>query len=49
VNTEVLRSSFEDTDFAKVASELASLQVTLEASLATLTRQFNTSLLNFLR
>jgi len=49
VNTEALRSSFEDTDFAKVASELASLQVTLEASLATLTRQFNTSLLNFLR
>jgi flagellar hook-associated protein 3 FlgL len=48
VNTETIRSSFEDTDFAKVASELTSLQLTLEASLATLTRQFNTSLLNFL-
>jgi len=49
VNTNTLRSSFEDTDFAKVASELASLQVTLEASFSTLARQFETSLLNFLR
>jgi flagellar hook-associated protein 3 FlgL len=49
VNTQELRSQFEDADFAKVASELASLQVTLEASMATLTRQFETSLLNFLR
>ena len=49
VNTQALRSNFEDADFAKVASELASLQVTLEASMATLTRQFETSLLNFIR
>jgi len=49
VNTQELRSNFEDSDFAKVASELASLQVTLEASMATLTRQFETSLLNFIR
>ena len=49
VNTQTLRSNFEDADFAKVASELASLQVTLEASMATLTRQFETSLLNFIR
>ena len=49
VNTQTLRSSFEDADFAKVASELASLQSTLEASMVTLTRQFDTSLLNFIR
>jgi len=49
VNTQALRSTFEDADFAKVASELTSLQFTLEASLATLTRQFETSLLNFIR
>ncbi len=49
VNTQALRSSFEDADFAKVASDLASLQATLEASMATLTRQFETNLLNFLR
>jgi flagellar hook-associated protein 3 FlgL len=49
VNTQELRSNFEDADVAKVASELASLQVTLEASMATLTRQFETSLLNFIR
>ena len=49
VNTQELRSNFEDADFAKVASDLASLQVTLEASMATLTRQFETSLLNFIR
>ena len=49
VNTQELRSQYEDADFAKVASELTSLQVTLEASLSTLTRQFDTSLLNFLR
>ena len=48
-NTETLRSDFEDADLAKVASELATLQVNLEASFATLTRQFETSLLNFLR
>ena len=49
VNTETLRSNFEDADFAKVASELTTLQVNLEASLAVLTRQYETSLLNFLR
>jgi len=49
VNTQTLRSSFEDADFAKVASELTSLQGTLDASLATLSRQFETSLLNFIR
>jgi flagellar hook-associated protein 3 FlgL len=49
VNTQELRSNYEDVDFAKVASDLASLQVTLEASMATLTRQFETSLLNFIR
>ena len=49
VNTQALRSNFEDADFAKVASDLSSLQVTLEASMATLTRQFETSLLNFIR
>ena len=49
VNTQALRSNFEDADIAKVASDLASLQVTLEASMATLTRQFETSLLNFIR
>ncbi|MDR4494385.1 MAG: flagellar hook-associated protein FlgL [Nitrospirales bacterium] len=48
VNTETLRSGYEDADFAKVASDLATLQTTLEASMATLTRQFETSLLNFL-
>lgn len=49
VNTQELRSNFEDVDFAKVASDLVSLQVTLEASMATLARQFETSLLNFIR
>ena len=49
LNTETLRSDFEDADLAKVASELATLQTNLEASFATLTRQFETSLLNFLR
>jgi len=49
VNMDTLRSDFEDADLAKVASELTTLQVNLEASLAVLTRQFETSLLNFLR
>jgi len=49
VNTEGLRSSFEDTDIAKVAGELASLQTDLQASMAVLTKQFDTSLLKFLR
>ena len=49
VNTQDLRSDFEDADFAKVASDLATLQGTLEASLATLNRQFDTNLLDFIR
>ncbi len=49
VNVDSLRSDFEDTDLAKVASELSTLQVNLEASLAVLTRQYETNLLNFLR
>lgn len=48
-NTQGLRSDFEDADFAKVASDLATLQTTLQASMATLTRQFETNLLNFIR
>jgi len=48
VNTQTLRSNFEDADFAKVAADLASLQGTLEASMATLTRQFQTNLLDFI-
>ena len=49
VNTQALRSNFEDADFAQVATDLASLQNTLEASMATLARQFETNLLNFIR
>jgi len=49
VNTQTLRSDFEDADFAQVASELATLQNTLEASMTTLARQFQTSLLNFIK
>lgn len=49
VNTQTLRSDFEDADFAKVATELATLQNTLEASMSTLARQFQTSLLNFIK
>ncbi len=49
VNTQTLRSNFEDADFAQVASDLATLQSTLEASMSTLARQFQTSLLNFIK
>ncbi|MCA9472472.1 MAG: hypothetical protein KC594_10445 [Nitrospira sp.] len=49
VNIDSLRSDYEDADLAKVASELSTLQVNLQASLSVLTRQFETSLLNFLR
>ena len=49
VNMDTLRSNFEDADLATVATELTTLQVNLEASLAVLTRQFETSLLNYLR
>ena len=48
VNTQTLRSEFEDADFAKVASDLTSLQVTLQASMAALTRQFEVNLLRFI-
>lgn len=49
VNTQTLRSNFEDADIAQVASDLATLQYTLEASMSTLARQFQTSLLNFIK
>ncbi|GJL67395.1 MAG: hypothetical protein NPIRA06_00300 [Nitrospirales bacterium] len=49
VNTQTLRSNFEDADIAQVASDLATLQNTLEASMSTLARQFQTSLLNFIK
>jgi flagellar hook-associated protein 3 FlgL len=49
VNTQTLRSNFEDADFAQVATDLATLQNTLEASMTTLARQFETNLLKFLR
>jgi len=49
VNTQTLRSNFEDADFAQVASDLATLQNTLEASMSTLARQFETNLLDFIR
>ena len=49
VNTQTLRSNFEDADYAQVATDLATLQNTLEASMATLSRQFETNLLKFLR
>lgn len=49
VNTQTLRSNIEDADFAQVATDLATLQATLEASMSTLTRQFETNLLKFMR
>jgi flagellar hook-associated protein 3 FlgL len=49
VNTQTLRSTFEDADFAQVATDLATLQNTLEASMSVLSRQFETNLLKFLR
>jgi flagellar hook-associated protein 3 FlgL len=49
VNTQTLRSNFEDADFAQVASELATLQATLEASMSSLARQFETTLLNYIK
>ncbi|GJL53201.1 MAG: hypothetical protein NPIRA02_03330 [Nitrospirales bacterium] len=49
VTIDTLRSDYEDADLAKVATELSTLQVNLQASLSVLTRQFETSLLNFLR
>jgi flagellar hook-associated protein 3 FlgL len=49
VSTQTLRSNFEDADFAQVATDLATLQNTLEASMSVLSRQFETNLLKFLR
>ena len=49
VNTQTLRSNFEDADIAQVASDLATLQNTLEASMSTLARQFQTNLLDFIK
>lgn len=49
VNTQTLRSDFEDADIAQVASDLATLQNTLEASMSTLARQFQTNLLDFIK
>ncbi len=49
VNTQTLRSNVEDADFAQVATDLATLQTTLEASMSTLARQFETNLLKFMR
>ncbi|MCA9458124.1 MAG: hypothetical protein KC587_15770, partial [Nitrospira sp.] len=49
VNTQTLRSNFEDADIARVASDLATLQNTLEASMSTLARQFQTNLLDFIK
>ncbi|GJL65854.1 MAG: hypothetical protein NPIRA05_08250 [Nitrospirales bacterium] len=49
VTIDTLRSDYEDADLAEVATELSTLQVNLQASLSVLTRQFETSLLNFLR
>jgi flagellin-like hook-associated protein FlgL len=48
-NTQTLRSTYEDADYAQVASELATFQNTLEASMSTLARQFQTNLLNYLK
>jgi flagellar hook-associated protein 3 FlgL len=49
VNTQTLRSNLEDADFAQVATDLATFQTTLEASMSTLARQFETNLLKFIR
>ena len=47
--TQDERSAIEDTDFAEASTQLASLETSLNASLLTLNRQFQISLLNFLR
>ncbi|MDT7041861.1 flagellin [Candidatus Nitronereus thalassa] len=49
VTTQDERSAIEDTDFAEASSQLATLELNLQASLLTLNRQFQISLLNFLR
>ena len=47
--TQDLRSGVEDTDVAAASSQLATLQTNLNASLLTLSRQFDISLLNYLK
>lgn len=49
VTTQDQRSEIEDTDFAEASAQLATLETNLTASLLTLNRQFEISLLNFLR
>lgn len=49
VTTQDERSTIEDTDYAEASSQLAMLETNLQASLLTLSRQFDISLLNFLR
>jgi flagellar hook-associated protein 3 FlgL len=49
LTTQDERSAIEDTDFAEASAQLATLETNLQASLLTLSRQFNISLLNFLR
>ena len=47
--THSRRSEIEDADFAEVTSLLATLEINYQASLLVLNRQFEISLLNFLR
>ncbi len=49
VTTQDERSAIEDTDFAEAATQLTTLETNLQAALLTLSRQFNISLLHFLR
>jgi len=49
LTTQDQRSEIEDTDFAEASAQLATLETNLTASLLTLNRQFDISLLNFLR
>jgi len=49
LNTQDRRSTLEDADIAKVSSELLALETNLTASLLVLNRQFQISLLEFLR
>jgi len=48
VTTQDERSAIEDTDFAEAATQLTTLETNLQATLLTLSRQFNISLLSFL-
>ncbi len=49
LSTQDRRSTLEDADIAKVASDLLALETNLTASLLVLNRQFQISLLEFLR